>query len=110
MTPFYIGNSIKGQQKHAKRNQILNIGFLTLIILSVCAYLIEANFVSVYSFKIEALKERIKELESNNQLMEMKLSQLGSTSNLDLVVRKLNFVKVTQADYFNLPITTMAAK
>jgi hypothetical protein len=110
MTPFYIGNAIKRQQKYARKNRFLNIIFLASIIFSIFVYLVEANFISASSFKIAALKERVKELESSNQLMEIEVSKLESISNLDLAVEKLNFVKIAQADYLSIPVTAVAAK
>lgn len=110
MTPFYIGNLYKNQLKSSRRNTILNIIIIIILFSIILIYLAEANFISTYSFKVDALKDRIRELEVNNQLLEIEFSKMNSMSNLDFWTEKLKLVKVAQADYLNIPITAVAAK
>ena len=110
MTPFYIGNLTKSQRAHSNRNIVLNVAFIVLIICSIFVYLIEVNSISTYSFKIEAIEQRIKELEANNQSLEIELGKKESMSSLDLWVEKLKLTKVAVVDYLTMPITAVAAK
>lgn len=110
MTPFYIGNLHKNQRKNSGGNAILNTIIIILVFGIIIIYLLEANSISTYSFKIDVLKNRVQELETNNQLLEIRLGKMNSMSNLDFWAEKLKLVKVVQADYLIPSITAVAAK
>lgn len=110
MTPFYIGNFTKGQKQCFNNRIIINAVLITLIIFSAFIYLIEVNSISAFSFKIDTLKQRVRELESDNQQLEIQVGKLESMSNLELWAEELSLVKVAQADYLIPPVTAVAVK
>lgn len=110
MTPFYMGNLHKNQQKKSDRNIVLNVVLIGFIVSFIITYLIEVNSISTYSFKVDILKNRVQELEINNQLLQIELSKLNSMSNLDFWAERLKLIQVAQADYLISPLTAVAAK
>jgi hypothetical protein len=110
MTHFYLGNGQKNNPKKAKRFILLNSSLILAIFLTIFLYLLEVNFISINSFKINELKKTLEDLKFNNQLISLEVSEVGSTKNLDFEIKKLNFVKAEKADYLNLPITSVAIK
>ena len=72
--------------------------FLLIIICGVY-YMASINDLSVKGFKLLEFKEKISQLNSENNKLELEVMSLGSYGNLNQRVERLNMVAVGEIDY-----------
>lgn len=81
---------------------ILNIIVLSLIVFSAALFLVGSNQISIKKYETIWLKEQIKDLESINQQLGVKIAEKQSMNNLEEYSQNLGLVKVDKVEYLNL--------
>ena len=109
MTPYYIGNSsVKSAARCSSKNFYINLFVLSAIFLGILIYLIEVSSLAIFTFKVDSLKQRISELENNNQKTELNLNQSESMGDLDQWATGAGLVAIKQFDYLK-PLDSVVA-
>lgn len=111
MTPFYIGNSTKHLNKqYSQKNFHWNLIIGGGVFIVLCFYLLEMNSVANFNFKIDDLKQRIGELQINNQGAELNLRQNDTLEQLNSWATMAGMVAIDSSDYLTSLDVTMALK
>jgi|GEM_PF-2079078 len=111
MTPFYIGNSTKHLNKqYCQKNFHWNLIIGSGVFMVLCFYLFEMNAVANFNFKIDDLKQRVSELQINNQDAQLNLRQNDSLEQLNSWAATAGLVAIDSADYLTAPDVTVAVK
>lgn len=75
-----------------------------------CFYLLEINSVANFNFKIDDLKQRVGELQINNQDAELNLRQNDTLGELSSWATSAGMVAIDSSEYLIAPDVTMALK
>ena len=111
MTPFYIGNSSKNLNKqYSPKNFRWNMFIGGGVFVVLCFYLLEMNSVANFNFKIDDLKQRVGELQINNQNAELNLRQNDTLEQLNSWAATAGLVAIDSSDYLTAADVTMALK
>ena len=111
MTPFYIGNSIKNLNKrYSQKNFHWNLIIGGGVFMVLCLYLLEINSAANFNFKIDDLKQRIGELQINNQDAELNLRQNDALEQLSSWASTAGMVAINSSDYLTASDATVAVK
>lgn len=83
---------------------------MSLLFVGVLSYLVEINSLSIFTFKMDALKQRITELEGNNQNTELQLNKSESLVGLEQWASQSGLVAIKQFDYLKFTDGVVAVK
>lgn len=84
---------------HARGLAILSILIIFSMLFLGVLYIIQINSLVDYSYQIRQQKEQLRNLQAENQALEMEIVQLQSPANLEELVRSLGMVDAGQAIY-----------
>lgn len=93
--------------KGLERAKIL---IFVLLIISGLAYFWQINSLSTRGFKIKELEKDIQQLKSDNQKLELEVTNEQSMFNLDEQIKSLNMVELTQVEYLRPTGPAVAVK
>lgn len=92
-----------------KNNKLVVYLLISLIILFSILYIVQANSVATGGYRIEKYKDGLKNLQSENKNLGLKLSEVQSPGYLEGKVESLKMVKVGNVEYL-MPTPEVAAK
>lgn len=108
MTYYYRKNSFK--KEDTKVFFLFNIIFLIVIILSAIFGIFQTNKIAEYSFILKSLQEQINQIETTNQMIEIKANSFQSMNTLASFLDRKSMVEVSKID-FVIPLeSTIAAR
>lgn len=96
------------QHKLKLNSRILNLTIISLIIVTLVTYLIQANLSAEASFKIRQLEARIHELREENKMLELEIADMQAMSALEKGAVKLAMVKSEKAEFI-VPVASAVA-
>ena len=82
---------------------------ILLIILFGILYIIQANNAATEGYKIQEYKNKIAKLRTENENIELELSQVRSLGFLEEKVETLKMVKIGNVEYIS-PVSEVAAR
>lgn len=96
-------------------NQILKFNFLwtlsfILIISLVILYIFQVTAITEAMYLIKNHSRQLESLSQENEILEIKFSQLNSLENLRFLVANLNLEKVGKIDYIEIPAASVVRK
>jgi sortase (surface protein transpeptidase) len=96
-------------------NQILKFNFLwtigfILIISLVILYIFQLTSITQAMYSIKNYSRQLEGLSQENEILEIKFSQLNSLENLRFLVTNLNLEKVEKIDYIEIPVASVVKK
>ncbi len=111
MTPFYLGNSTSHNSLNCScKNFCFNLVILGMVFVSIVLYLVEITALVTFTFKTDSLKQRITELQGDNQSIETRFNQSNSLNQLDDWAQKAGLVAIKQFDYLKAAGEVVAVK
>ncbi len=103
-----LKNSLNGDQPEKNKRdfqgklRFINKLLLLLILFSSVYFIVSINDLSIKGFVLEDLKKQAKELEKNNQNLELSMTELKSYDNIIARTKELQMVKVDKIDYITV--------
>lgn len=96
-------------------NQILKFNFFwtlsfILIISLVILYIFQVTTITEAMYLIKNHSRQLERLSQENEILEIKFSQLNSLENLKFLVANLNLEKVEKIDYIEIPTANVMRK
>lgn len=88
------------QKNKARRFLVVVLIFSIVIVLFF--YILQANTITTKGYKIRDLKKQITELENENKILQVNISNLKSISALQSKIESFNMVKAENIDYVTL--------
>lgn len=88
----------------------INILALAILVTMIAVYLWQANILATSGYKIDKLQSSVKDLQQQNQQLNVEYTNLQSMQNLEAKIKELQLVAVAQTDYLNSLETVMAVK
>jgi len=98
MTTYTKSKNFK-RVNHARGLAILSILIIFSMLFLGALYLIQLNSLVSHSYQIRQQKEQLRNLEAENQTLEMEIVQLQSPANLEELVQSLGMIDVGQVTY-----------
>lgn len=106
----FIYSRSREQLVYSGKNKKLIAYFLTLlIILFSVLYIVQANNVATWGFKIQKYQSELLSSQSENKSLGLNLSEVQSLKFLEEKIGSLNMVKVGKVEYLS-PVSEVAAK
>ena len=99
MTTNYTKSENSKRINHARGVAILSILIIFSMLFLGVLYLIQINSLVSYSYQIRQQKEQLRNLEAENQTLEMEIVRLQSPANLEGLVQSLGMIDVGQVIY-----------
>jgi len=98
MTTYTRSKKLK-KVDHARGIAILSILIVFSMLFLGVLYIIQINSLVSHSYQIRQQKEHLKNLQAENQTLEMEIVQLQSPANLEGLVQSLGMIDVGQVTY-----------
>jgi len=81
-----------------------------LIISLALLYIFQVKAITEAMYLIKNHSSQLEELSQENEMLEIKFSQLNSLENLGFLVANLNLEKVKKIDYIEIPAASVVRK
>lgn len=81
-----------------------------LIISLVILYIFQVTAITEAMYLIKNHSRQLESLSQENEILEIKFSQLNSLENLRFLVANLNLEKVEKIDYIEIPVASVVRK
>ena len=82
--------------------KIFWISFVTIIISLSIFYVFQINSLTSRTYQIKNSQNKINELSSQNEKLEIQLAKLNSLTNIKNLIEKFNFEKATKIHYIQI--------
>ncbi|MBD3282092.1 MAG: hypothetical protein GF387_00550 [Candidatus Portnoybacteria bacterium] len=102
-------NKTKARKEERVRSTI-SVILVTLIVLGLFFYILEVNAIAGSGYKMRELNKEIKELEAENKIMQVNISNLRSINNLEEKAQDFEMVEAETVEYVTLHYRTVAEK
>ena len=90
--------------------KVLNGLVFALILVSGAYHIIGANALTVKGFELMDLKKYVREISSENNSLETKITAMDSYNDLGDKIKKMNMVSVTKMNYIENKADIVAKK
>lgn len=95
----YIKSKSFKKTSHVRGLAVLSILIIISFFCLGFLYLIQTNSLVAYSYKIREQKNHLRELENQNQFLEMEIAQWQSPAKLTEMIQSLEMVEAGQVTY-----------
>ena len=92
----------KNQSRKKIRLDLVNKFLLCLIIVSGIGFIVTINDLSIKGFVLQDLKMSMKNLQAENQQIELAITKLQSYDNIEIKAQEMKMVKVDKIDYITV--------
>lgn len=93
---------IKNYRSHNRGIALLSLLLICSVLLLGLAYLFQTNDLVSYSYQIREGKEKLRELQNNNQRLETQVANLQSPISLEEKIKELGMVEAGQMIYLEI--------
>lgn len=93
----------------SKNKKLIAYFLILLIILFSVLYIVQANNVATWGFRIQKYQSELSGLQSENKSLGLNLSEAQSLEFLEEKIGSLNMVKVGKVEYLS-PVSEVAVK